>query len=305
MRLKKLKQIFDVRYGHSLELNRLRLASKTAGIPFVSRKMGDNGIAAYVEEIDSVAPYPAGELTCALSGNGVLSTFIQDQPYYTGFHVACLRPKTPLSKGALLYYCECIRSNRYRYSWGRQANRTIGNLLLPALEELPRWVDNADVDMFKGADTPYSDSTVPLRDVNLWVSYLLKQLFEIKKGKRLTKVKMVDGSTPYIGAIDSNNGVSAYVGQDPIHDGNTITVNYNGSVGEAFYQPIPFWATDDANVLYPRFELTPSIALFICTIIRLEKYRFNYGRKWHKERMEESCIRLPADSSGTPDWDYS
>lgn len=31
------------------------------------------------------------------------------------------------------------------------------------------------------------------------------------KGKRPTKADMIDSDNPYIGAIDSNNGVSAYI----------------------------------------------------------------------------------------------
>jgi len=104
-----------------------------------------------------------------------------------------------------------------------------------------------------------------------WKAFRLSDLFEIKKGKRLTKANQTEGTTPYVGAIDSNNGVSGYIGQPPIHKGGTISVSYNGSVAEAFYQPEPYWATDDVNVLYPSgFKLTPATALFICTIIRME-----------------------------------
>ena len=74
----RIDEIFEVRYGHSLELNRLKLATAADGYPFISRKMGDNGVSAYVLEIPGVKPNPKGELTCALSGNGVLSTFIQE-----------------------------------------------------------------------------------------------------------------------------------------------------------------------------------------------------------------------------------
>jgi hypothetical protein len=139
-------------------------------------------------------------------------------------------------------------------------------------------------------------------DQDGWVLFKLSELFEIKKGKRLTKADQTDGQTPYIGAIDSNNGVSGYIGQKPIHSGGTITVSYNGSVAEAFYQPVPFWATDDVNVLYPKFSMSPELALFICTIIRMEKYRYNYGRKWHLERMRESVIKLPVTLKGKPDF---
>ncbi|WP_198926468.1 N-6 DNA methylase [Acidithiobacillus thiooxidans] len=138
-----------------------------------------------------------------------------------------------------------------------------------------------------------------------WKAFKLSDLFDIKKGKRLTKANQTEGSTPYIGAVDSNNGVSGYIGQPAIHAGGTISINYNGSVAEAFYQPDPFWATDDVNVLYPcGFTLTAETALFLCTLIRLEKYRFNYGRKWHLERMRESVIKLPVTKDGEPDWDF-
>ena len=140
-------------------------------------------------------------------------------------------------------------------------------------------------------------------DTSKWNSFKIGDLFLIKKGKRLTKEVQVSGKTPYIGAVDSNNGLTNYIEQSPIHEGNTISLSYNGSVGEAFYQAHPFWATDDVNVLYPKFNLTRNIALFICPILRLEKYRFAYGRKWTLEKMNESIIRLPT-KNGNPDWQF-
>jgi len=98
--------------------------------------------------------------------------------------------------------------------------------------------------------------------------------------------------------------LSAHIGQEPIFKGNTITVNYNGSVGEAFYQSAPHWACDDVNVLCPKFEINEYIGLFIVAVIKLEKYRFNYGRKWKLERMNDSSIKLPINSNGSPDWQF-
>jgi hypothetical protein len=113
---------------------------------------------------------------------------------------------------------------------------------------------------------------------------------------------MTKGQTPFIGAIDNNNGVTSYVAQPPLHPAGTITVNYNGAgVAEAFFQSVPYRASDDVNVLYPKFEMTPKVAMFIATVIRLEKYRFSYGRKWHLERMLKSEIRLPVLKDGTLD----
>lgn len=143
--------------------------------------------------------------------------------------------------------------------------------------------------------------------VETWKDFCLGDYFEIKKGKRLTSDEQTEGSTLYIGAIDSNNGIANYIGQDAIHAGNTISLSYNGSVGEAFYQPKPFWATDDVNVLYFREEngvpFNKYIALFVCAVLRQEKYRYSYGRKWVLESMKSTSIKLP-EKSGKPNWSY-
>jgi len=139
-----VQDLFEVKYGHSLELNRLQLLSKAeGGIPFVSRVMGNNGVSAYVAPIDGLPPIPGGVLSCALGGNGVLSTFLQETPFYSGRDSAYLVPKFELTTEELLYYCSCIWQNRFRFSYGRQANRTLKDLLIPARESVPRWIHGA------------------------------------------------------------------------------------------------------------------------------------------------------------------
>lgn len=131
-------------------------------------------------------------------------------------------------------------------------------------------------------------------DLYKWERFSLGNLFDIRKGKRLTAAEQEEGDNVYIGAIDSNNGVANHIGQTPIHSGNTISLSYNGSVGEAFYQPEPYWATDDVNALYPKFDgFNEYVGLFIVATIRQEKYRFSYGRKWTLENMKDTDICLP------------
>ena len=131
-------------------------------------------------------------------------------------------------------------------------------------------------------------------NLNEWKEFILENLFDIKKGKRLTSADQEEGTNNYIGAIDSNNGVANHIGQEPIHLGNTISLSYNGSVGEAFYQPEPYWATDDVNALYSRYEgFNEYIGLFLVAVLRKEKYKFSYGRKWTLENMNKTKINLP------------
>jgi len=142
-------------------------------------------------------------------------------------------------------------------------------------------------------------------DTTNWKWFRYDEIFDIKKGKRLTSFDQEAGDIPYIGAIDSNNGVSAYIANDKhLHAGNTISVSYNGSIGQAYYQDQSFWATDDVNVFYPKYKFNKYIAFFILPLIEKEKYRFCYGRKWTSESMRSSKIPLPIMKDGTPDWQY-
>lgn len=266
--------------------------------------MGNNGISAYVNPIEGLSAAPAGDISCALSGNGVLTTYVQESAFYSGFHVAILRPKNSMTKQQILFYCLCIKMNRYRYSYGRQANKSISRLLVPELNEIPHWVDAADLDQIGGASSACSGVGAPEIDTCGWVEFRYDNLFKIEKGQRLTKIQMKNGETPFIGAIDANNGHRQYVSAKPNHSGNTITVNYNGSVAEAFYQSERFWASDDVSVLYPKFDMNPYIGAFLCTLIRQEGFRYSYGRKWKLARMKDAIIRLPVLSNGEPDWKF-
>lgn len=299
----KVDDIFEIRYGHSLELNRLKIVARGEGTAFVSRQMGGNGVSAYVERIPGVEPALPGELSCALGGN-VLSTFLQPEPFYCGRDVSRLTAKIDLTDSQKLFYCVCVKANAYRYSYGRQANRTLKDIVVPAVSEIPEYAESAETALFDGAQRPKNPEESPPLDASGWRPFLLQDLFDIKKGKRLTKANMRAGDTPFISATDANNGLRQRVNAKPLHPPNVITVSYNGSVGEAFYQSEPFWASDDVNVLYPKFDLDSALALFMCAVIRLEKYRFNYGRKWNLERMNDSEIRLPVDAKGKPDWDW-
>ena len=301
MKLIPVLKIFDVKYGVNLELNRMKI--DTNGINFVSRTAKNNGISAKVKRIPSIIPNPKGTISVA-GGGSVMESFLQTEPYYSGRDLYYLVPKIELTHEELLYYCACLRSNKYRFNYGRQANRTLKDLLIPTKSEIPKWVYEVDIHKFDEVNKAFSKTPTPKLEIKNWKWFKYDDIFTLKKGKRLTKANMVEGNVPFIGSIDSNNGYREFIGQKPIHSGNTITVNYNGSVAEAFYQPKPFWASDDVNVLYPKFEMNQYNALFIASLIKMEKYRFNYGRKWHLERMKICEIKLPVDKDNKPDFDY-
>ena len=143
-------------------------------------------------------------------------------------------------------------------------------------------------------------------DTNNWAWFQYKQIFSIKTYKGKNILNSLKGSVPFVSASSTNNGITTYVDDDEPEKKNKITVARNGSVCSAFYQSQDFCASpDDIRIFELRgTELNKYIALFLCTLIEKEKYRFAYGRKFGTKRMEEQLIKLPIDKTGHPDWDW-
>lgn len=130
-------------------------------------------------------------------------------------------------------------------------------------------------------------------------------MFRVVKGKRLTKANAIAGDINFIGSSAANHGITMRVGNsDALHPANTITVSYNGSVGQAFYQTEPYWASDDINVLYPTFSMNEQIALYMCAAIRKAGAKYAYNYKWAKEIMENDFIYLPVKKNETVDFAF-
>ena len=142
-------------------------------------------------------------------------------------------------------------------------------------------------------------------DFSDWRKYRLDDLFVLSKGKRLTKTDMIDGNINYIGASAFNNGVTALIGNDnEINEPKTITVSYNGSVGQSFFQEDPYWASDDVNILTPKFVINRYIALFLTSVIRHVGQNYAFIDKWVLDAMKSTTVLLPSDKLGNPDWAF-
>ena len=117
---------------HGQDLNGyefVNLTKSNSGPNFIARTSRNNGVVGKVSET-KVKPFEAGLLTVSLGGS-VLETFLQDEPFYTAFHIFVLKPKKQMLNLEKIYYCAAINLNKYRYNYGRQANRTLENLEVP------------------------------------------------------------------------------------------------------------------------------------------------------------------------------
>lgn len=134
----KVNELFEVKYGINMELDSCIEAEPddTDAVNFVARTESNNGVTARVKPVAGKEPQPAGLITCA-GGGSVLSTFLQEEPFYSGRDLYLLIPLQPMSRHAKLFCITVIKANKYRYNYGRQADVTLPSLelMLPATQD--------------------------------------------------------------------------------------------------------------------------------------------------------------------------
>ena len=155
-----------------------------------------------------------------------------------------------------------------------------------------------------------------------WKKFLFSEIFDIKGGFYNKKPEKEEiGTIPFIGATDSNNGITQFntissidkttktgdnnntsIG-NKIFKGNCIVVTNNGSVGYAYYQQHPFTCSHDVNPLYLKNQkMTKELAYFLIGAIEKQRVCFTYIHKWRPKRMKKSSIMLPVDLNNNPDY---
>lgn len=326
--MKRICELFDTFSGNDLVLSYLNLNDD--GIAYVSRTEKNNGITARIDEIENLNPFPSGTISVSLGGS-VLEAFLHEEPFYTGYHIKVLKPKTHMSVSVLQFYCYCIRLNKFKYSFGRQANKTIDDILIPDLNEIPEWVekernidinsipeyfldegyenacwylDNIDQETFEQEyKGKLVDEKVSL-DVSNWHQFKMKEIFPIiERGKRQKSIDRISGEVPYYSASKNNNGLTDYISNPVFIDSNALICT---TFGDAYYVEGDFTASDEITY-FKSDNLNKYNALFISTIIKQEQFRYSFGRKAFKNKLIETKILLPAtlkENKYIPDWDY-
>jgi len=305
MKLVPLNSIFDVEYGNKLDFVKMVKADdEKDGINFISRASKNFGIIGKVKKDVLHEPYEAGLITVTLGGSYLLASFIQPNKFYTAQNIKVLKPRHSLTFNEKLFYCLCIQQNRFRYSsHGREANVSLNSLLVPS--EMPEELEKVSLNnIIKNSNASVEKTKIKL-DTSKWQYFKLHDLFEIK-GSKTTPLKKLEGygegKYPYVTTQATNNGISGFY-NFKTEEGNILTVD-SAVLGYCSYQPIDFSASDHVEKLIPKFELNKYLAMFFTTILNLEQYRYNYGRKSCQERMKKSKIKLPVDEKGNPDWQF-
>ena len=337
-----LGRIFNIKYGVNLELNSCEESNLSDAINFVSRSENNNGVSAKISRIDGISPQKKGLISVASGGSSVLSAFVQEDVFYSGRDLYVLDCKENISLETKLFITTLIEANKYRYSFGRQANKTLHKLelILPIKYDI---TDNPVIDPNKEysddgfiPDWEFMDNYIkslhhkPLTTCNIiqrlfkpadnWKDFTISRIFNVEAGIYYYPDQYEEGNTPYVSASDEENGISKFISLSPDFEGNKITIGKIGAT--AYYQPFPFCATSDVNILSPSFDMSPYVGIFITSIINFsENYKWSYGRQCRIGDTNKITIKLPiqckqsgqpiidelkkfSDEGYIPDWEY-
>lgn len=289
---------------------------KDGTTPRVTVSNFNNGITGYYSDL-SDKNYRVYENFISVSFLGTV--FYQPNKASLDMKVHCLKPiKHNLNLYTATFLVNIIKKAISNFAYQDQLSSTVlPNLIikLPIKNKEPDWkymgsyMKNIMQESEKNLENLQNISEYKNKiNIKNWQEFLLggeDGLFNIVKGTRLTKANMKEGNINFIGSSAINNGVTNHISNfERVHPANLITVSYNGSIGEAFYQDEPFGASDDVNVFYPKFEQNFEIAMFLIPLIRKVGEKYKFVDKWKLEDMCNDKIKLPVNKKCEPDWKY-
>lgn len=147
---------------------------------------------------------------------------------------------------------------------------------------------------------------IPTLKEKQWKKFCIGEIYNIKSGCQLTKEDMINGNMPFIGSSANNNAVTNFISNtNKSIDRNAVSVNFNGSVGEAFFHPYKALYSGDVKRLHLiNYTDNEYVNLFIITSIKNQKSKYSYGYKFSVGRMKRQYIMLPVNDAGNPDYEY-
>lgn len=127
----------------------------------------------------------------------------------------------------------------------------------------------------------------------------ISDFFEIHSGDYHAMTELDSGDIPLISCGELNNGLVGHfnIPEETTYE-NVITVAYNGRPLTAKFHPYRFGAKDDVAVLLPRQETSEATWLYVAAQLNYLRWRYSYGRKCFKAKLEYLMIPLPLKRGG-------
>lgn len=289
----------------------------------ISAKNTNNGLKGFFStNIQKKGKFKGHCITLNNDGDGGVGlAYYQPHDFLLDTHVYALYPKENLNRHTMLFIAQVLSKQRVCFSHGYSINQNrlkemkimlpVNENRLPDYSFMEQYITERErqlIQKYKNFIGKNIQSGGVLTDLNSvkWKAFYINEIFSISAGKRLTKADMDNGKIPFIGATDSNNGITNWVATpNSSFDKNVLGVNYNGSVVENFYHPYGCIFSDDVKRLHLREHADNKyILLFFKTVILQQKVKYTYGYKFNGQRMERQKILLPVNEEGRPDYEF-
>lgn len=319
-----LNEVFNIKATRS-GIDRNKLIAGKGNTPYITRSDANNGWDSFICEQPNYSKDNGNVLSIGLDTQTV---FYQPCSFYTGQNIQVLS-NPQLNKYVAAFIIPLLKIQLQKFNWGGNG-ATLGRLkrsklLFPVTPDgTPDWQYMEDY--MRAVEHKLLAQALPILqekvkecnnllkgggklDKQNWSEFAINEIFSISSGVRLTAANMHSGNTPFIGASDSNNGITEWVNnRNDSVDKDVLGVNYNGSVCESFYHPYQCLFSDDVKRLHCKQQLSANsskyIYLFLKQAILQQKVKYTYGYKFNAQRMSRQIILLPVTQDGTPDYTY-
>ena len=313
-----LNEIFEIKATNS-SVDRNRLNGLKGDYPYITRTDKNNGWDSLVAHQTEYGLDDGNVITVGLDTQ---TAFYQPISFYTGQNIQILSNKN-VNKYVASFIIPLLKKQMEKFNWGGNG-ATLGRLrklkiLLPKfdddtpdyayMEAYMKEVEKRLLTQYKTfLENKNHQTSIGVDKVlkTSWKAFFIEDIFGIQSGVRLTNSDKISGLRPFVGATDSNNGITSFVGNTNASlDKDVLGVNYNGSVIENFYHPYEAIFSDDVKRLHLKnVQGNKYIYLFIKNAILNQKVKYEYGYKFNGERMRRQKIMLPIDVNGNPDYAY-
>lgn len=215
-----------------------------------------------------------------------------------------------------LFIATVLCQERPKYSFGRKWKTHLKDTVIKLPQTIEGFPDWDFMEQYikslnhKPLTTQNRSSQHPL-NIDNWQEFRLDDLFsEIYKAEAHVKGDLEFVESPgtntikFISRTEMNNGCDCYLpnnGISGIENGNAITIG--DTTATCFYQKDEFVCGD--HIVVCRAEwLNLYTGLFLVSLLKREKYKYNYGRAFKMDLISNTKVKLPTKSDGTPDFNY-
>ena len=313
-----LDKVFTIEATKS-GIDRKKLNGSTGNIPYLTRTDKNNAWDSFIGEQEEYCLNDGNVISVGLDTQ---TAFYQPIPFYTGQNIQVFSNER-MNKYVALFITPLLRQLMKKFNWGGNG-ATLGRLrrqkiMLPIdekeqpnyafMEEYVKTIEKRILMRYKAYMTHIFNSDLMRGNAKIarWKNFSLNEICTIKSGVRLVSRHMIEGKRPFIGAADSNNGLTRFVGNtNSSLDSNVLGVNYNGNgVAIGFYHPYEAIFTDDVKrIKFKQHEGNRYVYLFLKTVILKQKSKYQYGYKFSGERMNRQKIVLPVMEDDSIDFKY-